>query len=163
MTQLKHQAERLRIGIGGGWLKVSEAVEWADQQIAATPEPHASLIAIAAAAGCSWGEMVTLLRDVPGTADASVVMRACLADLLDVLQREPELARDAARWLEWAADQGLLPDAEFGWEATALADAFALADQTIGTVAEAESRLVAFLNRYARPIVPDTTRKAGQE
>lgn len=93
--------------------------------------------------------MVTLLREVPGAADECGVMRACLADLLDVLQRDPALVRDVAQWLAWAANEGLLPDSEFGWEATALADAFSLADQTIGTVAEAEARVIAFLKQHA--------------
>ena len=134
MTQQKHEAERLRFGIEGGWLKVSEAVEWASQQIAATPDPHASLIAIAIGASRTRTEMATVLRDVPGASDTCAVMRVCFADLRVVLEREPGLARDVARWLESAAHQGLLPDAQFGWEPIALHDEFACADQTIGTV-----------------------------
>jgi hypothetical protein len=149
MTQQKHQAERLRVGIAGGWLNVSEAVEWADRQIAVSPQPHASLIEIAIGAARTRAEMATLLRDVPGASDPCTVMRVCFADLLAVLEREPALARDVAQWLECVAKEGLLPDAQFGWEATALADAFSLADQTIGTVGDAEARVVAFLRQHA--------------
>jgi hypothetical protein len=77
-----------------------------------------------------------------------------------LLEREPAPAKDVARWLEWAPNEGLLPDAQFGWEATALADAFSLADQTIGTVEDAEARVVAFLRQHA--VTASSLRRATQ-
>jgi hypothetical protein len=132
MTRQKHEAERLRIGIRGGWLNVSEAVAWADTQIAESPVPHASLLDVAIGANRTREEMAALLGAVPGSSDVVEVMRACLGDLLLVVERELALARGAARWVEAAAQEGHLPEAQFGWEPWALDDAFALADQSIG-------------------------------
>lgn len=146
----KDQAERLRVGIRGGWLPVSEAVKWADDQIARTATPDPPLIEVALGANKSREQMVTLLSAVPGAADMIAVMRACLADLLRVIERNPALARDAAKWLELAAHEGNLPEAAFGWDSFTLADEFALADQGIGTAQQAEARLLAFLRKHTR-------------
>jgi hypothetical protein len=99
MAQQKNEAERMRLGISGGWLRVAEAVAWADTQIAQAPDPPASLLDIALAGKRTREEVAGLLATVPGSADTIWVMRACLADLLGTVEREPTLARDAARWL----------------------------------------------------------------
>ena len=99
MDQLKYEAEHLRLGIRGGWLPVRDAVVWADKQIAESPEPHATLLDVSLAGNCPREEMATLLASVPGSADPVSVMRACLAHLLRMVEREPTLAREVAQWL----------------------------------------------------------------
>jgi hypothetical protein len=77
-------------------------------------------------------------------------MRACLADLLKVVEREPTLGHQIAKWLYVAAAQGDLPKAVFGWEPLAIEDEFALAVQGVGTTEQAHARLLAFLREHAR-------------
>ena len=151
MIRQKDKAERLRIGIRGGWLQIAEAVGWADREIEQTSQPHPALIDLASAHNRAREEVVALLEAVPGSADLVSVMRWCLSDLLETIQREPALSADAARWLENAAHRGELPESAFGSEPFALADEFALAEQrTYGTVEGARNRLVAFLRQHAR-------------
>jgi hypothetical protein len=150
MDRLKNAAERLRFGIRGGWLNVEQAVAWADSQIAQSPAPHPALLDVALARPRSREDVAALLAAVPGTADMTGVMRWCLADLLEVVEHQPDVARDVARWLEVTANEGFLPASEFDWEPAALADAFALAEGAVyGTVFEAQERLLAFLRKHA--------------
>lgn len=151
MDWIKNQAEHLRFGIRGGWLKVEQAVAWADSQIAQSLSPHPALLEVALARNRSREEVVALLQAVPGTADSTGVMRRCLADLLELVERQTDRARDVAKWLEVAANEGFLPASEFGGEPTALDDVFALAERGVyGTVLEAQERLLSFLRMHAR-------------
>jgi len=151
MDRLKNEAEHLRFGIRGGWLNVDQAVAWADSQIAQSPAPHTALLDVALAGARSRGDVVALLAAVPGTADVTGVMRWCLADLLELVHREPGAVRDVARWLEVAAFEGFLPASEFGSEPIAIDDAFGLAEEdAYGTVLEAQERLLSFLREHAR-------------
>ena len=96
-------------------------------------------------------EVAALLNAVPGTADLRGVMRQCLADLLELVERQTDMPRDVAKWLEVAATEGFLPASEFGGEPTELDDEFALAERGVcGTVLEAQERLLAFLRLHAR-------------
>jgi hypothetical protein len=151
MANLKEEAERLRIGIRGGWLTAADAVAWADNVIAEASRPDSALLQVASAVNRPREEIATLLAAMPGSADRIAVMRRCLADLLKTLEREPPLARDAARWLEAAANGGELPELAFGTEPTALDEAFGLAEAGVyDTVDSARERLMAFLRAHAR-------------
>ena len=149
LNGVKNQAERLRIGIRGGWLRIDEAIAWADAEIAREAEPHPSVLDVALAHRRTREEIASLLSTVPGSADMVAVMRWCLHDLLVALEREPGLARDAARWLH-ANAWDWLPESEFGSEPYVLADMFAVADEGYGTREEVHARLLAFLREHAR-------------
>jgi len=114
MTQQKNQAERLRIGVSGGWVPVQEAIAWADREIERALQPHSALLDLASASNRHRHEVASLLDAVPGTADRLAVMRACLADLLEVVEHKPWLAADVATWIEAAAVRGELAAADFG-------------------------------------------------
>jgi hypothetical protein len=151
MDRLKNEAERLRFGIRGGWLTVEQAVAWADIQIAQSPTPHPALLDVALARTRSREEVAAFLDAVPGNADVTGVMRRCLADLLELVERQTAVARDVAKWLDLAANEGFLPESEFGGEPTSLDDVFALAEQGVyGTVLEAQQRLLSFLREHAQ-------------
>jgi hypothetical protein len=47
MVRSKDEAERLRIGIRGGWLKPADAVAWADKMISESSKPDPSLLDVA--------------------------------------------------------------------------------------------------------------------
>ena len=148
---VKDDAERLRIGVRGGWIRIQEAVAWADNQIERTPQPHLALIDLALAHNRNREEVAGLLDMVPGSANVLLVMRRCLSDILEVVERDPTRGADAARWLDSAAHRGDLPESDFGFEPFMLNDVFALAEQGIcGTVGEALDRLMDFLREHAR-------------
>jgi hypothetical protein len=147
----KFEAERLRLGVRGGWIEPRAAIDWADGQIAREDPPDPALIDIALATNQRREELVALLAAVPGHADPTAVMRRCLTDLLTRLEAEPALGPQVARYLYAAAAAGDLAVDQFGQEPLALDDEFALARQGIGTVAEAQSRLEAFLRRHGEP------------
>jgi hypothetical protein len=151
MDQRKFEAERLRLGIRGGWIEPSAAISWADREIAREQDPHPALIDVALAAHQPREELVALLSAMPGQVDPAAVMRRCLGDLLVRLNAEPELGSQVARYLYAAAAAGELPPDRFGHEPFALDDEFALAQQGIGTVADAQARLAAFLRRHGEP------------
>jgi hypothetical protein len=150
MDQQKNEAERLRLGVRGGWVAIGDAIAWADSQIERTHQPHPAFLELALAYNGTREEVASLLEAVPGLVDRVAVMRRCLSDLLAVVERKPWLAADVATWLEASANRGELIEAEFGSEPFALADAFALAEQgTYGTVDEARARLIEFLRHNA--------------
>ena len=69
---VKDDAERLRIGVRGGWIRIQEAVAWADNQIERTPQPHLALIDLALAHNRNREEVAGLLDMVPGSAKCTV-------------------------------------------------------------------------------------------
>jgi hypothetical protein len=151
MDKRKYEAERLRIGIRGGWIATRAAIGWADEEIARQPEADPALIEISLAGHQHRDELVALLAAVPGQADPVAVMRRCLGDLLAHLETQPALGPEVARYLYSAAATGELPEEHFGHEPFALDDGFALARQGIGTTDEAQARLIAYLRRHREP------------
>ena len=61
MVSQKDEAERLRLGVRGGWLNVDEAVAWADRQIEQASQPHPALIDLAMAHNRTREEVAALL------------------------------------------------------------------------------------------------------
>jgi hypothetical protein len=151
VSVLKEQAEVLRIGLVAGVRTTRDAVTWADGLIAAQSQPDLSLLNVSLAGSRSAAEMSTLLDEVPGDCDRVEVMRGILADLLHLLEREPQRADDIARWLYLWSVNGDLPDPPFGWEANALDDTFDLARRTIIPREEAMRQLLVFLRRGSQP------------
>lgn len=145
----KYEAERLRLGIRGGWIELAAAIAWADEEIARQPHPDPVLIDISLAGHRHREEIEALLAAVPGQVNPVGVMRRCLGDLLTRLDGEPALGPEIARYLYSAAAAGDLPAEHFGHEPFALDDEFALARQGIGTLELAQARLTAFLRRHS--------------
>jgi hypothetical protein len=131
VDQLKLAAERLRLGLRGGWRTPRDAVAWADAQIAKLSDPDASLIEISLVAQEYPLTVAALLAAVPGRTEHGVAMRAALADLLDLVTAAPARAAEAAQMLYVAYLQGDLPDGEFGGAPSRLDDAFALVAEGI--------------------------------
>lgn len=147
---LKHQAERLRTGILGGWLPVSAAVAWADILIAQAESPIPALLEISLAGQCQRGEMGDYLSAVPGTADPIAVTRSCLADLLEWMGADPERGEQVAHHLYSLAANQLLPEDVFGAEAYLMDERFAFARSgTYGSLPEAHRFLAIWLHSHS--------------
>jgi hypothetical protein len=82
MVQQKNQAERLRIGVCGGWVPIQDAIAWADREIEQTPQPHPALIDLASTSNRHRDEVASLLAAVPGgidrVASCGTVLPTCL-------------------------------------------------------------------------------------
>ena len=148
----KHEAERLRVGIAGGWVPIATAVAWADRIILEDPSPDSAIIDVALASKQSRSEVAALLGHIGGETDALAARKQALGDLLDWIGQDVDKGGSAARYLYQLACSGLMPEEHFGWEPYALEDAFDLARQGIhGTVNDALQEVRAYLARVSRP------------
>ena len=152
MPGQKEQAEVLRHGLMSGSRTVADAIAWADSVIAADPQPDMEIIEIAATSRRQPAYVSVLLRNVAGECDRLAVIRRSMTDLRRDLAADPSRGPQIARWLYELATGGELPEGEFGSEAYALEDWFALASRgTLGTYDSAVRELDAYLGRHARP------------
>jgi hypothetical protein len=147
----KHEAERLRLGIAGGWVPIDAAVAWADQIILEDPSPASAIIDVALAGKQSRSEVATLLARIDGETDALAARKQALGNLLDWIGQDVEKGGSAARYLYELACSGLIPEEHFGWEPYALWDTYDLARQGIyGTLNDALREVRAYLARVSR-------------
>jgi len=146
----KEEAEVLRHGLMAGCRTVADAVAWADNVIAADPQPDSAVIEVATSSGRRPADVSALLRDVRGECDSVTAIRRSMADLRDALTADPARGPHIARWLYELATSGELPDADFGSDAYALEDWFALASEGIETYEGAVEELQGFLRRHER-------------
>lgn len=152
MPGQKEQAEVLRHGLMSGSRTVADAIAWADSVIAADPQPDMEIIEIAATSRRRPADVSVLLRNVAGECDRLAVIRRSMTDLRRDLAADPARGPQIARWLYELAINGELPEGEFGSEAYAVEDWFALAGSgTLGTYDSAVRELDAYLERHARP------------
>jgi hypothetical protein len=149
--RLKDEAELLRWSLEAGFRTVGDAVAWADSVIEAHPQPPISIIEIALAGRRSLADMATLLAAVPGEPAATPARRNWFAEVLRVLDAQPEMGEAVARVLARLTAAEVLPSDEFGWDAYGLVDAFELARQGVaGTYEDAMDDLRDYLTRHVR-------------
>jgi hypothetical protein len=152
MTGQKEQAEVLRHGLMSGSRTVADVIAWADSVILADSQPDIEVIEIATTSRRQPADVSILLRNVAGECDRLAVIRRSMTDLRRELAADPSRGPQIARWLYDLATKGELPEGEFGSEAYALENWFALAASgTLGTYDSAVSELDAYLGRHARP------------
>jgi hypothetical protein len=148
----KHEAERLRIGVAGGWVPIAAAVAWADRIILEDPSPDAAIIDVALAGKQSRSEVAALLALIEGETDAIAARKQALADLLGWIGQDVEKGASAAHYLHELACSGLIPEEYFGWEPYALEDSYDLAREGIsGTVKDALEQVRGYLARVTLP------------
>jgi len=148
-TRYKEEAERLRLGLMGGWRSVKEVVDWADSVVAGFQHPPAHFIDISLSENQRVETIAELLGAVPGIADPIAVMRRCLGDIEKWVSDDCEKAQQVARYLHSLAGTALLPEPHFGSEPYFLDDNFALARQgTYGSLEDAFSELRSWLKKH---------------
>jgi hypothetical protein len=133
-----------------GFATVADAVAWADRVIVADPRPDWAILDICVAGRRPAAEMVTLLRRVPGEADAVRVMRGVLAHLLRALDADDARAERIAHILFSLTLAGELPHEHFGSEPYMIDDAFELVRTgEYGTREQAVADLRRYLEQHA--------------
>ena len=122
MRDTKHEAERLRAGLVGGWRTASEVIAWADEVLASEPEPPREVVEVSLASRQPRETLAALLRSIPGGFDRVAVMRECLADLRRWMGTDIDRGERVAHYLYALAGSDLLPVSEFGTEPYGLDD-----------------------------------------
>jgi len=137
MRDIKAEAERLRLGLQGGWRGIAEVVAWADDVLASEASPPAQIVELSLGRHQPCEGVIELLREVPGDVDNIAIMRQCLAELRLWVGKDPQRGEQVARYLYALACSDLLPEAHFGHEPFSLDDHFALARTGVYGSAEA--------------------------
>ena len=149
MRDIKAEAERLRLGLLGGWRDIAEVVTWADDVLAAETNPPPQIVDLSLGRRQPREIVIDLLHEIPGSVHSIAIMRQCLADLRQWVGNDPKRGEQAARYLYALAGSDLLPEADFGPEPFFLDDHFALAGK-VGTNTDALKYLIQWLDAQSR-------------
>ncbi len=151
MQEIKDSAEALRFLLVVGLAEVSEAIAWADAQIALSDIPSPELIDVSLSGSKPVAELVRSLSAIPGTPHPEKVASEVLHRLSAFVERNPSNARRAARILYDMYCEGLVPSPDVKEQMLRLDDAFSLAESgTWGTLEEARAELNEFLAEWAQ-------------
>jgi hypothetical protein len=149
MRDLKTEAERLRVGLLGGWHTAAKVIAWADEVISSEFEPPWQVIDLALTRDRHLKALDKLLQAIPGETDQVAVMRQCLAEVRRWVGEDADRGERAAKFLYLIAGTDLLPEAVFGYEPWSLDDHFYLARSGIyGTPQEALAHLQKWLDQH---------------
>jgi hypothetical protein len=147
MRNIKAEAERLRIGLRGGWRTIAEIVAWADDILISEPSPPPQIIDLSLSRMSHPVDVAYLLDDIPGMIDRVAIMRECLVDLRRWMGDDGDRGEQAAESLYILANVGMLPETEFGEGPLGFHDMFYLAKAGVyGTVLDALNYLKDWLD-----------------
>jgi hypothetical protein len=150
MRDIKAEAERLRLGLQGGWRDIAEVVAWADDVLTSEASPPPQIVVLSLSRQQPRDGVIELLRELPGIVDRIAIMRECLGDLRLWVGQDPQRGEQVARYLYTLAGSDALPEAYFGREPFSLDDHFALARTgTYGTPEAALAYLVEWLDEQS--------------
>ena len=151
METLKAEAEALRVGLLVGLVDRDRIVAWADSAILADRAPEAPVVLDLALAGHKpVAEIVSLLSQVPGEVDQSVVGRRLAGQLRERFARGTLDVVGVARAMYRLLREGYAPDDEFESMAYVADDRVDLALEGVyGTLDDVSAEVAEFLERYA--------------
>jgi hypothetical protein len=153
LSNLKVQAEALRVGLLAGYVQPAEVVAWADRLILAGAVPGPELIAVSLGGSLPADELAKVLHALQGEACPTRLARSILSQMAAAVRRDPATGREIARWLYQMELDHLVPSPEARIQMNRLDDAFALAESgTWGTLQEAQAELAEFLSEWAEPL-----------
>lgn len=146
----REHAEVLAIAIERGIASPQEAIDWACELVSARTSPSEQLLELAGAFQPHALDVVGMLRRFPGSADATHVFRKLLARIRKLLRDRPSAWSQVTAVLEQMAASGEVPSSLEG-DCYRFDDQRLLAEQgTYGTIEQAQSDLIAFLEAEAR-------------
>lgn len=152
MTDLKLEAESLRLRLIGGWGSIEEAVALADRVIEVSDRPIEPFLELSMAGERHVLDVAALLSRVPGEVRYERAVRSALAALRDWVADDQARGRRAVSCLRTAYFARLFEPEEVGWDADMVVDSYELArDGTYGSEASAFEALRAFFDRHAEP------------
>ncbi len=147
-TELKTEAEALRIALLSGLALPEDVIAWADRTIEAEVTPHISIINLSLAVNESVDHLVWRLAEIPGDGALDVAIRLLLKVLNEWLD-DGEDPREVAEHLYRLARTVEWPEDQFGSEPYWLDDLFQPESAYGGTYfQEALEALRAYLTNY---------------
>jgi hypothetical protein len=149
MATLREEAEFHRLTLAMALTDVNAVVAWADQTIAALPEPPIQVIDVALAGSRPADELVDLLAVVPGRGNLTAVAHQVLGLLLRRF-RNGEFSEELAVDMLWAYHNWAdIPEQE-RLQAGNFADALCCAQQGYyGTLDSVREEILEFLGTHA--------------
>ena len=136
VSDLKLQAELLRIGILGGYVSPEEAVAWADALIETSVSARADLIEVSLSGGKRGEDVAHALAQVVGEVGEEELRHAFLRHMADVVFSQPAKGRNVARTLYRLALEGGAPTWEAESAMLTFDDAYDLAESGIFSTPE---------------------------
>jgi hypothetical protein len=109
MSTQRTQAEALALSLELGLLDVTDAVAWADVEIAASDTPHNALCEVALASRDNNLDVANMLRQLPGEIDCNLVLRGVIRNAAEVLRSNRRTPEQIAAALYKLAIDGNLP------------------------------------------------------
>jgi broad specificity phosphatase PhoE len=163
-SDVKAEAEGLRLGLIAGLVDVDAVVAWADRLILDDQADGAPvLFDLSLSGGRKVADVISMLREIPGAAHPAAVGRRMAADLAAGLADGSFGIVRAARVMYLIMREGFAPDAEFESEAYWADDGVDLALEGVYcTLEEVGQRMTQFLARYRQGSAPWQDPNHGQ-
>jgi hypothetical protein len=98
-----------RMGLVTGIVDKDALVDWADREIARTPEPEHEVIELALTGRWPYSQIIRLLTGFEGKADYSLSLRLLLAQAGMILEREPDRVTDIVMGLRLLNEEEYFP------------------------------------------------------
>lgn len=148
MSDLKEQAQALRIGYVAGYVAPTEIIAWADDIIARSAVAVPEIIRVSLSGDQPAAELAAALDGIPGEVRPERVVDLVLCEMARAIRRDPGLGRILARTLYEMYLDGLVSDESKG-EMGYFDDAFDLAaNGAYGTVEQVQAKMIAFLSKW---------------
>lgn len=122
-TQLKTEAEALRLALLSGLATPEDVIAWADRTITAEATPHIGIIDLALAVNDNAARLAFRLSEIPGEPASRAAIQLLLKVLIERLDRGAD-PRDVAEYLYRLARTTEWPEEHFGSEPYWLDDLF---------------------------------------
>ena len=152
-TDQKEQAEILKHLLEGGFIKVKDVISWTDFIITKEPEPDFEIIEISLASKSPLPDFLSLIQNIKGEFQHTVVIRKTMKQVLEMIKSNPELGGKVAGWLYSLMLKREITEEEFGIDPYILEDAFELAQKKIwGTEEEALIPLINYLQSQVKKL-----------
>jgi hypothetical protein len=150
LSDLKQQAEALRIGLLARYVEPDEVVAWADGAIAAGDVPGPELIEVSLGGVLPVDELARALKAIPGEISKPAVARTVLSQMAAALRRDSMTCRGIVQALYQMSLDELAPSPDARAEMLQLDDELDLAESgTYGSLQDVHVKLTRFLSEWA--------------
>jgi hypothetical protein len=148
LSDLKEQAQALRIGYVAGYIAPKKVIAWADDIIECSITAEPEIIRVSISENQPAAELAAALDAIPGEVRPAAVANLVLHQMAEAMRRDPSIGQVLARTLYEMYLNGLVSheaEREMGY----FDDAFDLAQSgAYGSIDKVQSELMAFLSKW---------------
>jgi hypothetical protein len=159
MNSIRTEAEAIAISLEVGFLRVADAVRWADHQIEMSDVPTSPMCDVAMASSRLPQDVAHSLRSIPGDCDKVAAVQLVLRYARNALMESSSDPRDVARALFDMAVADELPEGDLKSHAFGYWDDIDLARDS--TIPQSEAEIVADMVRRIQEFLGDAPASAG--